>query len=111
MPSRRLAPRRDNNHAKIVRELECLGASVTDLSAVGHGVPDILVGWNGANFLFEIKTKKGQLNPTQRKWFEQWNGQAHVIRSFEDAISIIMEHVVSEAARVTPGPHREPQTG
>ena len=46
---------RDLNHATIVRLLQQAGASVVDLSGVGGGCPDLLVGYAGNTALVEIK--------------------------------------------------------
>ena len=43
----RRAARKDDNHNEIVRAFIGVGAVVIDLSGVGDGVPDILVGFRG----------------------------------------------------------------
>ena len=72
----RRAAKVDDNHREIVRALRDCGATVQDLSPVGAGCPDILVGWQGRNHLIEIKdgAKVGELtggevilNPKQEK--------------------------------------------
>ncbi len=74
----------DANQADLVKYIRSLGASVQHLYAVGGGVPDIIIGYNGKNYLAEVKTLKGKLNPLQVMWFEAWGGQCQVIRTKED---------------------------
>jgi hypothetical protein len=89
----RQAPNLDGNHTEIVNAFRGLGASVISLAAVGHGCPDILVGYDcGAlkiNLLVEIKnfnegTVKGELSDDQAKWHKDWRGQVAIVRSLED---------------------------
>ena len=66
----RLAARTDANHAAVVRALRQVGASVLDLSRVGQGCPDLLVGYQGKNFLVEVKaTAKKKLTKDQVRFF------------------------------------------
>ena len=46
----------DMNQPEIVADLRGIGATVQHLHMVGKGCPDILVGFRGNNWLFEIKT-------------------------------------------------------
>lgn len=63
----RYAKRTDDNHAAVRDRLRELvpGATVRDLSGAGAGIPDLLVGYAGQNFLFEIKD--GSKSPSKRK--------------------------------------------
>lgn len=75
----RRAAKRDDNHQEIVTALRQAGASVIDLGAVGHGVPDLLVGHRGKTLLLEIKDGKKcpsarHLTPDQEKFFASWQG-------------------------------------
>ena len=71
----RLAARTDANHAAVVRALRQVGASVLDLSRVGQGCPDLLVGYQGKNFLVEVKaTAKTKLTKDQVRFWVSWNG-------------------------------------
>lgn len=51
----RIRARTDVNQASIVKGLRGIGASVAILAQIGNGIPDLLVGFRGKNFLFEIK--------------------------------------------------------
>jgi hypothetical protein len=95
----RLKPRTDGNHSDIVKALRDAGASVRSLAQVGHGTPDLLVGWRGRNFLFEIKdpTRKPserQLTTDEKAWHYTWNGQVCVIEKVEDAFKIMSSEYV-----------------
>lgn len=93
----RRAARIDPNHVEIVLALRAAGVSVQTLAREGNGVPDLLCGWRGANFLLEVKPPTGpkggesraKLNPRQRQWHAAWRGRVHVVRSVEDALEAI----------------------
>lgn len=85
--------RRDNIHSDIVAALREVGATVCDLAAVGGGVPDLLVGYRGQNYLMEIKTPqhgtKAGTAQRQAEWHMLWRGSAHYVRSVDDAYRVI----------------------
>ena len=83
--------RADTNQAAIVLELRKLGYSVQHLHTVGGGCPDIVVGRDGRNWLFEIKTRGGKLTQDEAIFFEVWRGQVNVIYSVEDALAIMQK--------------------
>lgn len=71
----RKAARVDANHTQVVMALQTAGATVQSLAAVGQGVPDLLVGFQGKTILMEIKD--GQKPPSARRLTEQqlkWHG-------------------------------------
>jgi Holliday junction resolvase len=75
----RRAARTDSNQEEIVKALRAVGATVQSLAGVGHGVPDLLVGYQGKTILMEIKdgTKspsKRELTEDQVKWIDSWTG-------------------------------------
>lgn len=81
----------DANQPEIVQELREAGVSIQHLHSVGHGCPDILAGFRGQNYLFEIKDgnkppSKRKLTPDEEEWHLSWNGQVIVIHSAEDAL-------------------------
>jgi Holliday junction resolvase len=84
----------DENQAEIVRALRQIGAKVQSLAELGSGVPDILVGHRGRNYLFEIKSpkqppSKRKLTPDEVAWHEAWRGQVAIIENFGDALKIL----------------------
>lgn len=94
--------RTDANQKKIIDALRGAGASVTDISRFGEGVPDLLVGWRGATYLLEVKTAKGKLTTSEERWFDEWRGQAAVVRTAQeafDAVGLAAEWVEDEFQR------------
>lgn len=85
----RRAAQVDANHAEIVDAFRKMGATVLDLSRVGGGCPDLLVGRRGENLLVEVKTARGKLRETQQKFFSEWRGQCCVVRSVADVLVIM----------------------
>lgn len=87
----RRAARVDSNHAAIVQALRKCGAAVIDLSRVGDGCPDLLVGMLGRNVLLEVKAEKGHLRPNQHALIATWPGEAYVVRSVDEALLAIVK--------------------
>ena len=87
----RQASRKDRNHAEIKQAFRSMGASVADLSNVGGGCPDIMVGFRGQNFLIEIKTEDGRISKTQSEWHAAWAGQVAVVRSIDEAKALVSQ--------------------
>ena len=85
----RYAAKADSNQAEIVHALRSVGADVFSLHRVGHGCPDIICGWQGCNYLFEIKTETGKLTEQEREFICTWSGQVSVVRCPEDALRIL----------------------
>lgn len=81
--------KRDANHAPIVRALEAAGRSVVDLSAVGGGCPDLIVGWSKKTTFLEVKNPEGRdtVEPSQVEFARKWKGcPIVVVRSAEEAL-------------------------
>lgn len=79
----------DSNQKNIVKWLREAGASVYPLHFVGQDFPDLAVGYNGENFLLEIKSKDGELTASQRDFIEKWRGTVKVVRDPEHAVAIV----------------------
>lgn len=84
----------DTNQKEIVEALRRQGATVLHLHTVGRGCPDILVGYQGENFLLELKdgsksASKQKLTPDEVSFFESWCGQVTVVNSIESAIALL----------------------
>ena len=95
----RRAARIDENQPEIVKALRDIYCKVEILSTVGQGVPDLLVGDRGVNYLLEVKD--GNKSPSRRKltddeqtWHDEWRGQVTVVNSAEEAVSFILEQRV-----------------
>lgn len=77
-----------------MKDLRDIGASVQSLASLGAGAPDVLVGFRGHNYLFEIKNPARppsgrRLTPDEKEWHQDWSGRVDVIESFDDAMQII----------------------
>jgi hypothetical protein len=83
--------RSDGNQPEIIAQLRAIGATVIDTHNLGHGAPDILVGWHGKNYLFEIKMPGGQITPDEKEFAQYWKGQSTLIRNAEQAIEYMTE--------------------
>lgn len=85
-----LGARVDATQASIVAGLRAVGCSVETLHRVGRGCPDLLVGVPGhGNVLLEIKLSGEGLNDRQAEWHAGWRGQVRVVRSLEEALSVV----------------------
>lgn len=60
------------------------------LADLGHGCPDLLVGFRYATFLFEIKTMKGKLTSEEKDWMSEWRGDpVYVVHNLDEALEKI----------------------
>ena len=82
------AKRTDDNHKDVVTEFRkaMAEATVFDASGAGRGFPDLVIGWRGKNYLFEIKDPEKPpsargLTDVQKEMHTNWQGQIHVVHS------------------------------
>ena len=86
--------RTDGNHSAIVKDLEKLqGISVKSVATIKKFL-DIVVGYNKVNYLFEIKNPEyppsaRKLTPDEKIFHDNWQGQADVILTTQDILTII----------------------
>lgn len=65
----------DENQKQLVHTFIALGASVLNLSTVGRGCPDLLIGYRGKSVLVEIKRdEKAAFTEPQIKFMQNWRG-------------------------------------
>lgn len=86
-----MAKRVDANQSEIVAALRHVGATVQDLHTVGHGCPDIVVGFRGQNYLMEVKSPNGYMTGDEEAWHWEWMGQVAVIRTVEEAVACLQQ--------------------
>jgi len=79
----------DQNQAEIVAALRAVGATVHPIHRLGGGLPDLLVGYRGQNYLLEVKTATGHLTPDEAKFFQTWRGQVAIVRNITQALAAI----------------------
>lgn len=81
----------DRNQPDIVKSLRSAGVQVECTHAVGGGFPDLVCGYRGRSVLLEVKSDNDQLNAMQRDWHAKWPGQVAVVRTFDEAMSAVLE--------------------
>jgi Holliday junction resolvase len=80
----------DRNQPEVVKALRDRGASVQPLHGVHGGVPDLLVGFRGRNYMIEVKDgSKGSLTQRQVEWHDDWAGQVVTVTSVAEACDIV----------------------
>lgn len=90
----RYAAQTDRNHKDVIRWFLELGCTVVDLSKVGGGCPDLLVGVRGHERLVETKDPKRKpserkLRPNQSEFFETWAGSKPAkVETHDDVIEV-----------------------
>jgi hypothetical protein len=84
------ARRVDGNHAVVKKAFLQMGCSVGDLSRVGGGVMDLVVGIPGVNYLVEVKIEGKKLRKgKQQDFFDAWKGPKAVVRSVQEAAELV----------------------
>lgn len=83
--------KRDKNHKPIVEDLKRLKIKYIDISQLGGGCGDLVVGYDNKNFIFEIKSdKKSELTTEEEKFHKDWEGETpHICYSLEDILRVI----------------------
>lgn len=90
----KMPKRTDYNQPKIVEALRAVGATVQTLHAVGRGCPDLAVGYQGVNYLLEIKNPQQKpsdrrLTPDETEWHANWRGQKAIVETVDEALQVI----------------------
>ncbi len=90
----RLNARKDANQTEIAEALRRAGASVEFLHRLGGGIPDLLVGISGRNYILEVKAcapskAESHLTPDQKRWFASWRGQKAIVTSAAGALKAV----------------------
>lgn len=91
----RRAAKVDGNQAEIVELLRKIdGCEVAVTSAVGDGFPDLVIGYRGFNFLFEVKDPsqpkhRHELTDDQKRFHSAWPGQVQKVFGLKEIIDTI----------------------
>jgi hypothetical protein len=88
--------RTDRNHAEIINALRKIpNLSVFSTHEVGKGFPDIVIGYNGVNYLIEIKD--GNKPPSARKltdaelqFHSNWKGQIKIVNNLDEVLNLLL---------------------
>jgi len=84
----------DSNHPQIVKELrKCKGVTVRSVATIKNFL-DIIVGYDGKNYLFEIKDpdkppSARRLTDGEQKFMNEWTGQADLALTTQDILEKI----------------------
>lgn len=86
----------DSNQPEVVKFLREKNVTVKHTHMVGSGFADIVCGYRGKNFLFEIKdadkpASAKQLTAAEKVFHFEWKGQIDVIESGQQAWDIIQK--------------------
>ena len=87
--------RADANQSEVMGDLRKYpGISVRSLHTLGDGIPDLIVGFRGSNYLFELKDpekppSKRKLTEDEIKFFDSWNGQVEKVETVKDILEAI----------------------
>ena len=82
----------NSNQSAIVAALRAAGATVRSLAELGHGIPDLLVGWRGVNYLVEVKNLDGKgdsLTDDEKEFHGAWRGQVCIVRTVNEALHLL----------------------
>lgn len=98
----------DVKHLAVAQRFQAYGASVLDLSRLGFGAPDLLVGFCGINELVEVKGQESGLTAWQTQFQNMWQGrEVRVVRD-ERGVKKLLGHMQSQSQRASvPAPTRE----
>lgn len=84
MTVKRYAAKRDSNEQPIIEALRAAGATVQQTDFC-----DLIVGYQGENFLLEVKSSGGRLTKSQKRLLTDWQGQYAVVWNIDDALEVI----------------------
>lgn len=105
---------KDGNHDDVVKALVAVGASVHESAGVGGGFPDLVVGYDGATYLIEIKDgrlapSRRTLRPDQKQFHERWTGHVATVLNPLEALAAI--GALPDAPPIPRGERTEPIVG
>lgn len=85
----------DNNQKSLVAQIRKIpGISVAHTHTVGNGFVDVVCGFRGKNYLFEIKDpskppSKKKLTEDEQKFHDSWNGSVNIVETIDDVLEIL----------------------
>jgi hypothetical protein len=84
----------DSNQSALVKQMRRIpGLTVFHTHTVGNGFVDVVCGFRGKNYLFEIKDpgkppSQRKLTADEQKFHDEWTGQIAVIETIDDVLKI-----------------------
>ena len=88
----------DANQEAIVKSLRKACLSVAIIAPCGNGIPDLIVGWRGHNYLIEIKVGNAKLTPCEKTWHSEWKGSVAICKDAYD----VFEHIANQEKKCSP---------
>jgi hypothetical protein len=85
----------DGNQSALVRQIRQIpGLMVVHTHTVGKGMVDVICGFNGKNYLLEIKDQskppsQRKLTPDEQKFHDECTGQIAVVETLDDVLKVI----------------------
>jgi hypothetical protein len=85
----------DANQKKLVALMRRIpGLTVAHTHTIGDGFVDLVCGFKGQNFLFEVKDpaqppSKRKLTPDEEVFHAKWTGSIHIVETIDDVLKII----------------------
>ena len=86
--------RQDANAKELTAAFKRMGCSVADLSPLGGGIADALIGYAGLCILCEYKDASKppsarRLTPDQEKFRMNWTGGYRVVKDLDDVLATV----------------------
>jgi len=86
------AKKKDTNQSELETALRDKGFSVQSLHELGKGVPDLLLGLQGLNFLVEVKHDNAQLTEAEIEWHKEWKGQVRTAQTLLEVLLALLTY-------------------
>ena len=79
----------DKNRPEILKCLRSAGITYKPVHQL-KGFCDVIVGWKGKNYLFEIKPDhKAKLTKLEQEFKDKWKGSYYIVTSFNEILEIL----------------------
>lgn len=85
----------DSNQKRVMQLCRQIpGVSVVTIHTLGKGVPDLILGYKGKNYLIELKDgakseSRKQLTNDEKEFHDKWQGQICIAEGIEDILKLI----------------------
>lgn len=85
----------DDNQSELVKQIRQIpGVTVAHTHTIGNGFVDVIAGYNGVNYLLEIKDPKKppssrKLTKDEERFHKAWTGQIAVVETLDDVLKIL----------------------
>lgn len=80
----------DDNQPGILAVARRMHASYMITTALGKGQADVVFGFQGVNYVVEVKGEHGKLNPDQQEFHDGWKGRVDIVRSGDELVRLLL---------------------